>query len=311
MPAPSGTATTSVPHFADRLLARIRTLGHPLCLGLDPHLDRIPPLFRPVPTPLHHPDTAVQVEVFLRAVLERYCGHVAAVKPQVAFFEQLGARGVAVLERVVAWARELGLIVILDGKRGDIESTARAYAHCLAPTSPLYCDALTVHPYLGRDSVAPFVDTARAHGGGVFVLIKTSNPGAADVQDLEVAGQRLFERVAAAFRDWCEHLRGASGWSALGAVVGATHARDAVRVRELLPHALFLVPGFGAQGADAKAAVAGFVHGPHGREGGVVNSSRALLFPPGSDTDNATAWQRAIDTARDRTVAALRDALHS
>lgn len=295
-------------HFADRLIARVRALAHPLCLGLDPHLPLIPPLFRRGTMQPNDPETAPQVGNFLSAILDRYAGHVAAVKPQVAFFEQLGARGIEVLERVIAKARSFGMIVILDAKRGDIESTAMAYAQCLAPSSPLYSDALTVHPYLGSDSLAPFAHAAAQHGGGVFVLVKTSNPGASDLQDLDCGGCRLYEHVAKMLAPVSETLRGVTGWSSLGAVVGARYPADAARIRERLPRALFLVPGFGAQGANVRDALAGFVPGPAGLEGGIVNSSRALLFPTGSATDNATAWERAIDAARERTVDELRAA---
>lgn len=298
-------------HFADRLIARVRALGHPLCLGLDPHLAYIPPLFRRGTMEFQDPETAPQVVRFLSAVLERYQSHVAVVKPQVAFFEQMGSRGLYALEQVIARARSLDMIVVLDAKRGDIDSTAAAYASHLSPQSTLHCDAITVHPYLGRDSIEPFLNAAKTFGGGVFVLVKTSNPGATDLQDLSCQGRPLFEHVAAMLDPYCAELRGSCGWSSLGVVVGARHVNDAIRVRQLLPHALFLVPGFGAQGADARTAVAAFVPGPAGREGGIVNSSRALLFPPGSDTASAREWERAIDDARDRTIAALRAAVSS
>lgn len=295
-------------NFADRLIARVRELGHPLCLGLDPHLSLIPPLFRRGAMQPNDPATPPGVGDFLLAVLERYAGYVAAVKPQMAFFEQMGARGVEVLERVIARARSLGMIVILDAKRGDIDSTAAAYAQCLAPHSPLYSDGLTVNPYLGSDALAPFVHAAAEHGGGVFVLVKTSNPGASDLQDLDCGGCRLFERVAQMLAPMSEELCGATGWSSLGAVVGARYPADARRIRERLPRALFLVPGFGSQGGGVRDALAGFVAGPMGLEGGIVNSSRALLFPAGSATDNVAAWERAIDAARDRTIEELRSA---
>jgi len=297
-------------HFADRLVARVRALGHPLCLGLDPHLPAIPPLFRRGTMEPGDPATAPQVEAFLTAVLERYAGEVAVVKPQVAFFEQLGWRGWKVLEAVVERARSLGFLVLLDGKRGDIGSTAAAYARCLDPEAPLFVDAVTVNPYLGRDAVQPFLDAARSSGGGVFVLVKTSNPGAAEVQDLPAGGRPLFAAVAELWRDSCAELRGESGWSSLGVVVGATHPEDAERVRALLPHALFLVPGFGAQGASAEDAVRGFVPGPQGkREGGIVNASRALLFPAGATSESARTWEEAIDRARRQAIDQLRRAV--
>lgn len=307
---PRAPDATSRSHFADRLVARVREIGHPLCLGLDPHLPLLPPLFRRGSMTAEDPNTPVQVEAFLCAVLERYAGAVAAVKPQVAFFEQMGWRGWQVLERVIARARGLGFLVVLDAKRGDIDSTATAYAHCLAPESALAVDAVTVNPYLGRDSLHPFLAAARAHGRGVFVLLKTSNPGAADVQDLHVGQRRVFEAVAELLHDDCAALRGACGWSSLGVVVGATQAADAERVRELLPHAWFLVPGFGAQGASAQQAVRGFVRGPTGaKEGGIVSASRSLLFPPEGEVTEARRWEAAIDEARNRAIEALHKAV--
>lgn len=306
----SSTGGVNREPFADRLVARVRALGHPLCLGLDPHLPLVPPLFRRGSMRPEDPNTPGQVEAFLCAVLDRYAGSVAVVKPQVAFFEQMGWRGWQVLERVIGRARKLGFLVLLDAKRGDIDSTAAAYAYCLAPESPLAVDAVTVNPYLGRDSLQPFLVAARNYRAGVFVLLKTSNPGAADVQDLPVGGRRVFEAVAAMLQDDSTALRGASGWSSLGVVVGATQPADAELVRQCLPHAWFLVPGFGAQGANADEAVRGFVRGPTGvREGGIVSASRSLLFPPAGDRMEARLWERAIDEARNRAIDALRQAV--
>jgi orotidine-5'-phosphate decarboxylase len=253
------------------------------------------------------PETATAVDTFLTAVLERYAAQVAVVKPQSAFYEQLGWRGIEVLQRIVARARELGLLVLLDAKRGDIDSTAAAYAAYLNPSGALPVDAITVNPYLGTDTLRPFIDAAREHDAGLFVLVKTSNPGAGDYQDRTVGQQRLFEVVAESLRPAADSLRGPqTGWSSLGVVVGATHPGDALRVRDRLPHALFLVPGYGAQGGGAQAALGGFVRGPTGRlEGGIVNSSRAALFPAGSDTADLHTWEKAIDSARDRAIAEL------
>ncbi len=305
-------APAAVPHFADRLIERVRWLGHPLCLGLDPHLDRFPPLFRRGSMQPQDPATADQVRTFLLAVLDRYAQQVAAVKPQVAFFEQMGWRGWQVLEAIVARARELGFLVILDGKRADVGSTAAAYASCLRPDAPVAADALTVNPYLGRDAVQPFLEVVRTFGRGLFVLVKTSNPGSADVQDLKIGERFLYEVVASLWQESCASLRGASGWSSLGVVVGATYPEQAERVRALLPEALFLVPGFGAQGASAEQAVRGFVRGPSGmREGGIVNASRSLLFPPDAATDSARTWEAAIDRARATAIEALRRAVEA
>jgi len=299
-------------HFADDLIRRQRELEHPLCVGLDPHLDRIPALFRQGSMEPSAPRTAVAIEAFLAAILDRLGDRVAVVKPQIAFFERLGWRGLEVLARIVERARGQGLQVLLDAKRGDIGSTAAGYAAAyLGPQAAPTCDAMTLNPYLGRDALAPFLATARECGRGLFVLVKTSNPGSGDFQDQRLEdGRALFEAVAEALAKDAHELRGpVTGWSSLGVVVGATYPGESERVRARLPHSLFLVPGYGAQGGDASAALKGFVRGPDGRlEGGLVNSSRGILFPPGSDTADAAAWEGAIDEALARAIGELAEA---
>lgn len=298
-------------HFGDRLTQQVRQLGHPLCVGLDPHLPLLPPLFRRGSMTCTDPQTAPAVESFLCAVLDRLAGRVAVVKPQIALFEQLGWRGMQVLEHVVAAARARGVLVLLDAKRGDIGSTAAGYAAYLDPHGALPVDAMTVNPYLGRDTLEPFLENAARAGGGVFVLAKTSNPGSADYQDRIVDGRPLFEWVAESLAESVQRLRGAvTGWSALGIVAGATYPEQSRRLRALLPHALFLVPGYGVQGATAADAVAGFVRGPGGGlEGGIINSSRALLFPDGAMSNERHTWEQAIDAACDRAIEELRQAV--
>jgi len=302
----------ATPHFADDLVECLRELGHPLCAGLDPHLDLVPPLFRQGTMAPGDPETARAVEVFLREFLHRVAGRVAIVKPQIAFFERLGPEGLAVLARLVKVARGLGLRVLLDAKRGDVGSTAAAYAAAyLGRDAVLPADAMTVNPYLGLDTLEPFLETAADTGRGVFVLVKTSNPGAGDLQDRRLeGGGTLYEALAGELGKRSEALRGErTGYSSLGIVAGATWPGESERLRELLPRSLFLVPGYGAQGAGAEEALRGFVRGPGGSlEGGIVNSSRGLLFPAGSASAGSHAWERAIDDAVDRAVGELREA---
>lgn len=300
-------------HFADLLMRRTRELGHPLCVGLDPHLDRLPTLFRRGSMTPEDPRTSESVEEFLLAVLERLEGRVAVVKPQIAFFERLGWRGLRVLERVVAAARHQGLLVLLDAKRGDIGSTAAAYAAAyLGDRAALPVDAITLNPYLGRDTLAPFVEMAQQHGSGLFVLVKTSNPGSGDFQDRPVeGGGPLCHVVAGALAETSRTLRGSeTGWSSLGVVVGATWPGEAERIRELLPDGLFLVPGYGAQGGSAAAAVQGFVRRDGGLlEGGLVNSSRGVLFPKGAADADADSWEQLLDGALEHAMAELGEAV--
>jgi len=298
-------------HFADALIQRVRELGHPLCVGIDPHLQMIPPLFRKGAMRPGDADTARALRDFVFAVVDRLEGRAAVVKPQSAFFEQLGPAGVTLLSDVIRRARERGLLVLLDAKRGDIGSTADAYARAyLEPGAPMAAEALTVNPYLGLDSLEPFLARSREHGRGVFVLVRTSNKGAGDLQDLEVEGAPLFHVLARSLEPACRELSGAAtGWSSLGVVLGATWPEQAQAVRELLPHALVLVPGYGAQGGAAADAVASFVPGPKGREGGVVSSSRGILFPEDANTGDVRAWEHAIDQALDRAASELGEAV--
>jgi orotidine-5'-phosphate decarboxylase len=270
------------PHFADRFLESSRRVGTPLCVGLDPHLELIPTEFGVRAGSPTSPHTIEGVRRFLGEVLQECSGRVSTVKPQIAFFEQLGWRGIELLEEIVAVARGQGLLVLLDAKRGDVGSTAEAYARAyLLADSPCQVDALTVNPYLGLDSLTPFFLASRASGAGVFVLARTSNAGAADFQAQLVGERPLFEHVAAALAGEANHAVGALGWSTLGIVAGATFPDSALRLRALLPRSLFLVPGFGAQGASAATALASFVPSPGGLEGGLVSSSRGLLFGAG------------------------------
>jgi orotidine-5'-phosphate decarboxylase len=301
-------------HFGDEVISRVRALGHPLCAGLDPHLGRIPMLFAEGDLSPRDPRTATAVETFVMAMLDRLAGRVAIVKPQIAFFEQLGAAGIAALERIVSRARALDLLVLLDAKRGDIGSTAEGYARAyLEPGSACSSDAITLNPYLGLDTLEPFVDRAEAHGRGLFVLLKTSNPGSGDLQDQEVKGEPVYEVMARALEPLCDRLGGpGTGWSSLGVVVGATYPEQAERVRELMPRALFLIPGYGAQGGSAADAVRSFVRGPNGLEGGLVNSSRGLTFPEAAArASDAPSWERAIDEAIDRSIDALAGAVQA
>jgi orotidine-5'-phosphate decarboxylase len=298
-------------HFADQLIEAVRRLRHPLCVGLDPHLSHIPEPFRRGDMAAGRATTVAAVGQLLAAVLERIVGRVAVVKPQIAFFEALGPPGLELLRDVVARARARGLLVLLDAKRGDIGSTAEAYAAAyLDRGAPLEVDAITLSPYLGADTLAPFAARCSAHGRGMFVLVRTSNPGSGDFQDRDVEGAPLYARVAVALAPLERTLQGRrTRWSSLGVVVGAGHRDEAERVREVLPSALMLVPGYGAQGGTAKDAVRGFVTGPSGLEGGIVSSSRAILFPDGHCDGDAKTWERGFDAALAAAIEALGSAV--
>jgi orotidine-5'-phosphate decarboxylase len=224
-------------------------------------------------------------------VIERAGSACVAAKPQLACFERLGPPGWAALERTIAAAREAGLLVVVDGKRGDVPVSAAAYAQALLGSTPtpwggvggLGADAATVNGLLGADSLEPLVDAAHATGAGLFVLVRTSNPGAADLLDLDAGGSPLHERIAALVASLAPRLRGESPLSGLGAVVGATEPGYIARLRELMPESIFLLPGVGAQGGRAEALGAAFANG---RAGALVSASRSIA---GADDPAAAA----------------------
>ncbi len=275
--------------FAARLHAAAKACGAPLCVGFDPFPDRIPALFGDAEKDF------TAVENFFHAMLERVTGKCAAIKPQIGFFEPFGPEGVALARDLTAAAKAAGIPVILDAKRGDIGSTAEGYMRAtLGPAPGFDADCVTVNPYLGLDSLEPFFAHAETHAKGVAVLVRTSNPGARDLQDLDVGGAPLWTRVAEMLVPAMERLRGDAEWSDLMVVVGATWPEEARRLREILPKALFLAPGYGAQGASAADAMTGLVHG----EGGVVSASRSILYPPAATAARTmSAWRSAIDAA--------------
>ena len=236
---------------------------------------------------------AAAVVKHCQSLIERAGPSCVAVKPQLACFERLGAPGWRALEEVCAAAREAGLLVVADGKRGDVPVTAAAYAQALVGETPtpwgpvrgLGADAFTANPLLGRDALEPLVAAAAAAGAGVFALVRTSNPGAADLQDLPAPEAPLHERLAALVDELADHLPGEGGLSGMGAVVGATEPRHFGHMRELMPRAIFLIPGVGAQGGRPELLGAAF---SAGRAAGLVAASRGIA----ADPDPAAAAER-------------------
>lgn len=288
--------------YADRVIEGVRSKGTPLCVGLDPFPDRIPALFG---------DAREEVDAVRRfgeAIIEIAARHAAVLKPQLGLFEPYGPEGVRAAQDIALAARAAGMTVLLDAKRGDIGTTAEGYARAMLGPAPGFdADCVTVNPYLGADTLEPFLALAERSEKGVAVLVRTSNPGARDLQDQDCAGAPLWRRAAEMIAPHASRLKGASGWSGLMAVAGATYPDEARRLRETLPTALFLVPGYGAQGASAADAVAGFVAGTRGREGGVVSSSRAVLYPAAAQTARTLdAWRAAIDDAMAAAAGELR-----
>ena len=243
------------------------------------------------------------VAAYAREVLDATHDLIACVKPQSAFFEALGIPGLIALAQVIADAKALGVPVILDAKRGDIGSTAEAYAAAYLADGVFAADALTVNPYLGLDTLEPFLAAAEARQRGVFVLVKTSNPGSGDLQDVKGDdGRRLHERLADALADRSAAMESDPyGYRSLGAVVGATYPHELAAARARLPASVLLVPGYGAQGGTAQDVAGAF---DERGLGAVVNASRSLFYPGRGDGVGEAA--RAAATAmRDDLNAAL------
>jgi orotidine-5'-phosphate decarboxylase len=276
--------------FADRLLDKIRAKDSRCIVGLDPRIDQMPAF-------VSQSAACLAITEFHELVLDAVADLVPAVKPQLAFFEQYGVAGMQAFENTVRAARERGLLVIADGKRNDISSTAEAYANAYLGGG-FDCDALTVTPYLGRDSLAPFVEACQKHGKGLFVVLKTSNPGSQDFEDQRLAetGRPLYEKIGGALNEMGRELVGESGYSSIGAVIGATFPEEGRRLRSLMPKALILVPGYGAQGGSAKAAAECF---NEDGLGAIVNSSRGITYAFGDPNISRDAFVRSV---RDNTL---------
>jgi orotidine-5'-phosphate decarboxylase len=296
--------------FADRLSAALRSRRTPVLVGLDPRAENLPAGILADRENVGLEETAAAYGRFCRGVIDVVAPLVPAVKPQAAFFEQLGPAGMAVLAEVIGYAQQKGLLVILDGKRNDIGSTATAYAQGMLGSggqSPWGADALTVSPYLGEDSLQPFVDVAVKRAAGVFVLVKTSNPGGGMLQDLVADGRPVYRHVAEYVERQAATTAGACGYGAVGAVVGATYPNQLTELRAAMPHTWFLVPGFGSQGGTARDVTAAFdAEGC----GAIVNNSRGIIFAhrskPYSERYGAARWQEAVEAATRDMIGQLR-----
>jgi orotidine-5'-phosphate decarboxylase len=264
--------------FGDRVAEAVERKRSQLVVGLDPALDLLPVELRGE-AHLGRDHAADAAGRFCCGIVDAVAPYAVGVKPQLAYFEALGAEGMRVFEDVCGYARSAGLLVIADGKRGDIGSTARAYAAAYLEArglEPPLADAATVNPYMGRDAVEPFLSACRREGGGVFLLVKTSNAGGAEVQDLVLSdGRKVWQQVAELVHEWGEDLVGERGLSSVGAVVGATFPREVAEARRLLPQSVLLLPGVGAQGASAADLARAFTSGP---ASALVAVSRSVIY---------------------------------
>ena len=298
-------------HFADRLAAATKAAGNPVCVGLDPRWDNLPEPLRSSGRTSIASIADAFVE-FCHGVIDVVASMVPIVKVQAAFFEELGASGMAAMADVILYAEACGLMVIVDGKRNDIGSTAEAYArgYLGREGSIWHADALTVSPYLGDDSLAPFVQVANERGAGIFVLVKTSNEGGKFLQDLVADDQAIYRRVAAHVEVLSAANAGECGYGAIGAVVGATYPEQLLELRQAMPHTWFLVPGYGSQGGKA-ADVVGALDA--NGMGAIINNSRNLIFaherPEYRQKFGPARWQEAVEAATGRMIDELNSAI--
>lgn len=295
-------------NFSDELVRNIARLGNPTVIGLDPKLDYIPQFIIDHAESLF-PDepekaTAKALWLFNKALIDAVYDIIPAVKVQFAYYELYGSQAIKTLALTIRYAQSKGMSVIADAKRNDIGSTATAYAESIIGETPILlkeskemygADSVTVNAYLGIDGVKPFIDVAKEKGKGLFCLVRTSNPSAGDFQDLVLDdGRKVYEAVADKVEEWGKDLIGEEGFSSVGAVCGATWPEQAVELRARMPHAIILVPGYGAQGAGADEAVASFTKDG---KGSIVNASRSLMC----------AWKKRDDLKPEEFATATRD----
>lgn len=294
-------------NFADLLCGKIAELNNPTVMGLDPKLDYVPADMINYWKEQYPDDTqkasAMAMLDFNKKLIDATYDIIPAVKPQFAYYEMYGIEGIKALYETIKYAKSKGMVVISDAKRNDIGTTATAYANSIIgetafideTVSVIDSDCVTVNGYLGSDGIKPFLDVCSARGKGIFNLVRTSNPSAGELQDLELAdGRKVYEAMADMVNEWGKDLIGECGFSSVGAVVGATWPEQAVEARKRMPHALILVPGYGAQGAGADNAVASFTADG---KGSIVNASRSLMC----------AWKKREDLSPNDFQKATRD----
>ena len=297
--------------FSDRLIMEIDAKQSLVVVGLDPEYLRIPLFFREAPLAKFGETLKGAAETiisFNKCIIDVVAPFVVAIKPQIAFYEMYGIGGLEAFVETVKYAKEKGLIIIEDAKRNDIGSTAQAYSRGHIGRvilrdgleQPVFdVDAITVNPYLGSDGIKPFLEDIDKHGKGIFVLLKTSNPSSSEVQDLvlENGNTKLFQHVAKLVNEWGSDAIGLRGYSSVGAVVGATFPEHARILRAIMPNCIFLVPGYGAQGASGKDIIPCFNKDGYGA---VISASRSINYPhiydlTISESSFKTLVKKAID----------------
>lgn len=299
----------------DNLIQKIKETNNPTVMGLDPRYDMLPECIRSKYEKSIHGACQAILE-YNKELIDATCDIVPAVKPQIAFYEMFGIEGIEVFKKTCEYAKEKGMIVIADIKRGDIGTTAAAYSNAFLGKTPIGdiwqsvfdLEFITVNPYLGADGVIPFVEDAKKYNKGIFVLVKTSNKSSGDLQDLKTEdGEEIYIKVAKLVNEWGKELVGEYGYSSISAVVGATYPKQLEKLREVMPNAYFLIPGYGAQGGKAEDIALGFKNGL----GGIVNASRSLMCAYKSDRFKNQFTEKEFAKATRAEAIRMRDELNS
>lgn len=298
----------------DQLIEKIKQTNNPTVMGLDPRYDMIPEGIRNKYSKDVKGACAAILE-FNKALIDATYDIIPAVKPQIAFYEMFGVEGMNTFLETCNYAKEKGMIVIADIKRGDIGSTAAGYSNAyLGRTTigeneePIFdIEFVTVNPYLGIDGVKPFIEDAKTYGKGIFILVKTSNPSSGELQDLKTEdGEEIYKKVGKLVNEWGKELIGEYGYSSVSAVVGATYPKQIEELRNIMPHAYFLIPGYGAQGGKAEDIALGFENGL----GGIVNASRSLMCAYQSEKWKETYQETEFAQATRAEAIRMRDELN-
>ena len=300
----------------DVLIEKIKEKQSPIVMGIDPRYDFIPNYIKNKYDNSADGFAKASVE-FAKGLIDNTYDIVPAIKPQLAYFEAMGPKGLVAYQEIIEHAKSKGLIIISDAKRGDIGTTSKAYSNAfLGKTSlndkeeSIYnSDFVTVNPYMGSDSVNPFIEDCKNYDKGIFVLIKTSNKSSGELQDLKLEnGKTVYEHVAGLVANWGEELIGEHGYSSVAAVVGATYPTQLKELRELMPHTFFLIPGYGAQGGKAEDIALAF---DKNGLGGIINASRSLMCAYKSDRWKDKYTEEQYGKATRAEAIRMRDELNS
>lgn len=272
----------------DKLIDKIKETNNPTVIGLDPRYEMLPKcVANKYPKTLEGVSKAILE--YNKALIDATYDIIPAIKPQIAFYEMFGIAGMEAFKETCKYAKEKGMIIIADIKRGDIGSTAQGYSNAYLGKTKIGdkeeaifdVEFVTVNPYMGTDCVRPFIEDCKKYNKGIFILVKTSNPSSGELQDVKLEnGEEVYKKVADLVEDWGEELRGKYGYSSIAAVVGATYPKQLEELRKIAPHTYFLIPGYGAQGGKAKDIALGF---DKDGLGGIINASRSLMCAYKSD----------------------------